>query len=231
MPLEEEKMEDILARFLDDELNEDEASLLLRMSREDPRLERELREYERILNAAERLPRRTPREGFADRVMEAIGVQPEGRSDNKPPRSLRPWYAAAAALIMGIFLGYLGSSGIGPAVEELDVAQTAYPALVPIQLSHSDSGAESRTAVRLAYAGSRPDLKSVTVAGSFNGWDPTGAPMVLEEGVWTILLVLPPGHHEYMFVEDGDAWVTDPRAPGTRQDGFGGSNGLLAIRS
>jgi hypothetical protein len=220
-------MEDILARFLDGDIEEGDAALLLRMAREDPRLDRELREYETILSASERLPKRSPRDGFAERVMGEIGAPQE----EKQPLSLRPWYAAAAALIMGLFLGYLGGAGSAPAVEGIETAQTAYPALVPVQVAHGGSGAESRTAVRLTYAGSRPDLNSVAVAGSFNGWDPTGAPMVLEEGVWTILLVLPPGHHEYMFVEDGDAWVTDPRAPGTRQDGFGGSNGLLAIRS
>jgi len=224
-------MEDILARFLDGDLEEDEAALLLRMAREDPRLERQLREYEMILGAAERLPRSGPSDGFSDRVMAAIGVPPARRSGRKQPPSLRPWYAAAAALTIGILLGYAGGSGLAPAVSRIDTAQSAYPALVPIQLARHGSGAELRTAVRLTYAGSRPDLKSVAVAGSFNGWDPTMAPMVSENGIWTILLVLPPGDYEYMFVEDGVSWVTDPRAPGTRQDGFGGANGLLAIRS
>jgi len=224
-------MDDLLARFLDGELNEEEAALLLRMAVEDPRLERELRSYETILNAAERLPRRGPRDGFTERVMGAIDGPQEERSGRPLIRSLRPWYAAAAALIMGIFLGYAGGSGFGPALEKIDTAESAYPTFLPVQLAHHDNGAQRRTAVRLTYAGSRSDLKSVAVAGSFNGWDPEAAPMVLEEGMWTILLVLPPGNHEYMLVEDGASWVTDPRAPGRRKDGFGGANGLLAIRS
>jgi hypothetical protein len=135
-------------------------------------------------------------------------------------RSYRHWYLAAATLVLGLFLGY--------AATFLDATTTeaAYPAIHPVQLA---SGPAS--AVRLSYAGSRPDLETVSVAGSFNGWDPTTAPMVRENGNWTILLVLPPGSHEYMFVENGDNWVTDPQAPGTRQDGFGGANGLLEVRS
>jgi hypothetical protein len=144
---------------------------------------------------------------------------------------LRAWYAAAAALILGIFLGYLGSSGLAPGTEKIAAAEAAYPALVPVQVVLDGPNAEYRQAVRLTYSGSRADLESVAVAGSFNGWDPAATPMALEEGVWTIMLVLPPGDHEYMFVEDGKEWVTDPQAPDTRQDGFGGANGLLAVRS
>lgn len=206
-------MEDILARYIDGELTEKEADALLRTAREDRSLEKELRDYEAILTAAEQLPPASPREGFADRVMDAIGK-------SRPMPSYRTWYPAAAALILGIFLGYAATFLGGPTTE------VAYPAIHPVQLANGPANA-----VRLTYIGSRPDLKSVSVAGSFNGWNPTAAPMVREDGTWTILLVLPPGSHEYMFVEDGVDWITDPRAPSTRQDGFGGANGLLEIRS
>jgi anti-sigma factor RsiW len=206
-------MEDILARYLDGELTEKEADALLRTAREDRSLEKELRNYEAILAAAEQLPPRSPRDGFAGRVMRAIDRP-------RATRSHRHWYLAAAALILGLFLGYAATLLDAPTTE------AAYPAIHPVQLASGPANA-----VRLTYTGSRPDLESVSVAGSFNGWDPTAAPMVREHGAWTILLVLPPGSHEYMFVEDGVDWVTDPRAPGTRRDGFGGANGLLEIRS
>jgi len=138
---------------------------------------------------------------------------------------------AAATLVLGLFLGYMGSSGSRVGPERTDSVEAAYPAILPVQVALDGSGVGYHRAVRLTYAGGRTDLKSVAVAGSFNGWDPTAAPMTLEQGIWTILLLLPPGDHEYMFVEDGDSWVTDPRAPATRQDGFGGANGLLAVRS
>jgi hypothetical protein len=34
-----------------------------------------------------------------------------------------------------------------------------------------------------------------------------------------------------MVIEDGEHWLTDPSAPETRDDGFGGINGLLELRS
>jgi hypothetical protein len=224
-------MQDKLARYLDGELSEEEAALLMRMVAEDPALEKEIREYETILSAAERLPRRRPSAGFEERVMEALEEPHVRRSGKRAPSSLKSWYAAAAALILGVFLGFIGSNGLAPEMAQGDAGSSEYPAYLPIRLTSADHGAAQHTAVRLTYSGSRPDLDSVSVAGSFNGWNPTATPMTLENGAWTILLVLPPGSHEYMFVENGTEWVTDPRAPGTRQDGFGGVNGLLAIRS
>jgi hypothetical protein len=32
-----------------------------------------------------------------------------------------------------------------------------------------------------------------------------------------------------MFIEDDTRWVTDPRAPLTRDDGFGGRNAVLDV--
>lgn len=58
----------------------------------------------------------------------------------------------------------------------------------------------------------------VYLAGKFNDWaknrdglvfDPQFA-MSLTGGVWTAIVPLPPGRHEYQFVVDGDRWL--PRA-------------------
>ena len=65
-------MEDLLARYLDGDLDEAGAAELLRRSREDPALAQEMREYESLLEAAERLgPERAP-DGLADRVLDAV---------------------------------------------------------------------------------------------------------------------------------------------------------------
>jgi 1,4-alpha-glucan branching enzyme len=71
--------------------------------------------------------------------------------------------------------------------------------------------------------------RTVTVAGDFNGWQPEGLPLVQRDGVWTIDLALPPGVYEYMFVVDGQQWVTDPLARTTRDDGYGGANAILDL--
>jgi hypothetical protein len=42
-------------------------------------------------------------------------------------------------------------------------------------------------------------------------------------------LWLQPGTYSYMFVVDGERWVTDPYASNFRNDGFGQKNAVLRI--
>jgi len=67
-----------------------------------------------------------------------------------------------------------------------------------------------------------PAARMVTLAGSFNNWggtqgggryDPTIDPMFDEDGdgVWTIVMPLPPGRYQYKFVIDNAVrWEMDP---------------------
>ncbi len=75
-----------------------------------------------------------------------------------------------------------------------------------------------------------PGARTVAVSGDFNQWtadaamdDPDG------DGVWTLRVPLEPGVHEYMFVVDGERWVTDPLAERYADDGFGNRNAVLAV--
>lgn len=74
------------------------------------------------------------------------------------------------------------------------------------------------------------DATSVAVAGDFTGWRPT---IELRDpdgdGVWSALVPVGPGVHQYMFVVDGTRWVTDPDASRYVDDGFGHRNAVLAI--
>ncbi|MFQ5655905.1 MAG: isoamylase early set domain-containing protein, partial [Candidatus Methylomirabilales bacterium] len=76
-----------------------------------------------------------------------------------------------------------------------------------------------------------PDARQVYLVGSFNGWDPLAHPMAgpdRQEG-WTLRLELPPGRYRYMFLVDGERWVTDPAAEAHEEDGFGNLNAILFI--
>lgn len=73
--------------------------------------------------------------------------------------------------------------------------------------------------------------QSVSVVGSFNQWDKSANPMAFLNGRWTATIDLPPGLHSYKFVVNGTEYVTDPNAPATGDDGFGGQNGLLRVES
>ncbi|MCB9600952.1 MAG: DUF1592 domain-containing protein [Sandaracinus sp.] len=73
-------------------------------------------------------------------------------------------------------------------------------------------------------------VSSVSVAGSFNGWDASAWPMRDEGGTWTLTRVVPEGSYEYKFVLDGSEWVPDPSATATTPDGFGGVNSVVVVR-
>lgn len=78
-------------------------------------------------------------------------------------------------------------------------------------------------------------LRSVVVAGDFNGWAPRpedGAwPLTFqpELGRWVLKRELEPGRHTYKFVLNGDRWVSDPQNPSAEPDGFGGQNSVVSV--
>jgi 1,4-alpha-glucan branching enzyme len=47
--------------------------------------------------------------------------------------------------------------------------------------------------------------------------------------VWSVTLPLTPGRYEYMFVVDGQRWVSDPAAIEQSDDGFGARNAVLEV--
>ena len=75
-----------------------------------------------------------------------------------------------------------------------------------------------------------PDARTVSVAGSFNRWDPNSHPLAGPDrsGRWAATLPLPPGRYEYLFVIDGEAWVPDPEAPSV-DNGLGGRNSIVTV--
>jgi Glycogen recognition site of AMP-activated protein kinase len=75
-----------------------------------------------------------------------------------------------------------------------------------------------------------PGAHQVSVAGTFNRWDPSATPLVHtgSADMWVATLSLPPGQHQYAFVVDGVRWVPDPTAPAI-DDGFGRRNSVLTL--
>jgi hypothetical protein len=73
-----------------------------------------------------------------------------------------------------------------------------------------------------------PEARAVALAGDFTGWEPAYELMPSGPGVWTVVVPLEPGVHDYAFVVDGDRWVPDPSAPAIG-DGFGGYNSRVSV--
>ncbi len=105
--------------------------------------------------------------------------------------------------------------------------------LIPLSLIGPDpmSSPEPRPGVvYVQFLLEAPEAHSVAISGDFNQWNEEA---VMEDadgdGIWTIRLGLEPGVHEYMFLVDGERWVTDPLAERYTDDGFGNRNAVLAV--
>ena len=146
-----------------------------------------------------------------------------------PSRPLLRWaWVPAAAAVAAVLLFSLPSrraagpsDGISP---------------VPEQAASSTESATSGNdryptseRVRYVFRVEAGDADEVCLAGDFNKWRVCDARMErVGEEVWSITVDLPPGRHEYMFVIDG-RWVTDPKAMGYSEDGFGNKNAIVVV--
>jgi len=235
-------MSGLIQRYLDGELSEEQAEVFLTAVAEDPELAAELHAYEQVLATLAAPSIRKPTPELCDRVMERIAdtrkrpVRPLSAKSRQLRLTRLAW---AAGLIIVFGLGYLAADiGLGPAGTtpttpggSLNLASGGDGARRASQVATGpavSSGGDLRL-VRLVYVPQTPDVQKVSVAGSFNGWNPGVTPMQREGNVWVAQLILPPAAYEYMFVEDGVNWVTDPLAMQTRDDGFGKQNAVLDL--
>jgi hypothetical protein len=121
---------------------------------------------------------------------------------------LRPaWALGMAVLLAG---GLLLARGYGTDRDSaLVAAAEAPPVYVQFRLEAAGAG-------------------RVALAGSFTEWQPQHEMVETRPGVWTLIVALEPGVHDYAFLVDGQRWVVDPVAPAV-DDGFGGMNSRLSL--
>lgn len=126
--------------------------------------------------------------------------------------TLRPAYALAAVAFLAVAL---------PRAGDLPAPGASAPAL---------AGAEAREAppVYVQFRLEVDDASQVAVAGTFTGWQPAYELRETEPGIWSALIPLAPGVHDYAFVVDGEDWVADPHAPQVA-DSFGGTNSRISL--
>lgn len=66
----------------------------------------------------------------------------------------------------------------------------------------------------IKFTYSDPDARSVVLSGDFNSWSHSeGAMSISGDGVWSIVLEMPPGVYQYKFLVDDTLWVEDPENP------------------
>jgi len=231
--------EKILRKYLDGELSGEEEREALHIIAEDPAM-REMLSFERsvrsTISETDAYDQPEVPEGFTDQVMYSIeqAEQPEQNisllEEIKSwikglwmPREihLRPVYGVAAAMVLAIFI--LMPLNFDASQEVSQVNSTPQESVQ--QVAHS----QDQVWVRFVYIDEK--AQSIEVAGDFNGWKPISLDKqeVNGEQVWTGLVAMSRGEHRYMFVKDGEKWVTDPMAPMQREDGFGNKNAVIYL--
>ncbi len=133
-----------------------------------------------------------------------------------------------ALLFVGLLAG-VAVAGSWPPAPPLEVEMATDPGRLPpsVQAEMADGGLWHCT-FRFKPG---PDAQSVTLAGTFNGWNSTTTRLrgPRGDGYWMTSVDLAPGRHEYKFVVDGGAWFPDPENPDGADDQRGGSNSLLRL--
>lgn len=74
------------------------------------------------------------------------------------------------------------------------------------------------------------NYKTLTLFGSFNGWDRGNLPMkdLDGDGIFEAKVLLEPGRYEYKFFGDGEE-IVDPNNPNKKPNGFGDYNSVLNV--
>ena len=74
-----------------------------------------------------------------------------------------------------------------------------------------------------------PDAGAVSIAGTFNDWDPAKNPLAKNgDGSWMTELRLPSGRYEYRLVVDGE-WRDAPGLNEVVENPFGSRNAVLTV--
>lgn len=83
---------------------------------------------------------------------------------------------------------------------------------------------------RVTFSVSAELGSKVFIAGSFNNWDPLAKELLDKKGIgiFTGVLMLPKGHHEYKFVING-TWCADPECPDWVQNSMGTLNSVKIV--
>lgn len=75
------------------------------------------------------------------------------------------------------------------------------------------------------------EAENVSVAGDFSDWEPVDLTREFtgDQQIWTGMIQATRGEQRYMFIKNGEEWVTDPFAEVQRDDGFGNKNAVIYL--
>lgn len=230
--------DDLFRRYLDGDLSAEEEQEALHLFADDEDLRSMLRFEMKLQNSfridADLSSFEVPA-GFSDKVMTQIGntatneekVEESEKGINwldwlwRPrPVEWRPAYTMILILVIAVILVLPNYSGQQQStIDQATIGESVQTV--------SETPQEVWT--RFIYIDE--DAQSIAVAGDFSDWEPVSLSKEEINGktVWTGLVSMNRGEHRYMFVKDGEQWVTDPLAPMHREDGFGNKNAVIYL--
>ncbi len=231
----------VVRRFIDGDLSEDEVREALHRIADDPEA-RSLLQFELQMTqdlAASRSSQPSP--GFASRTVEQL-AEADATAPSLGSR-LRAWWQAVTRPLITVPVRPAHALAVvllvGVAVWLTDLSTPSDRATAVSEQSNVTSSVQTTTTsarqqaetvwTRFVYTDNEAD--SVAVAGDFSQWEPIPLTPHPVEGttVWTGLVPVSRGEHEYQFVINGEKWVTDPLAPVKQDDGFGAKNAVLKL--
>jgi len=238
----EKHNEELLRQYIDGDLTPEKEREALHMIADDAEMRSMLRFEQKLNEASSGLRNLSGAEvpvGFSDHVMSAIEADVVVDTENDlltrlrallgsilEPQSvqLRPVYAMAMVLAVILLVGlpYFGSQQ-----SQQQIAGEPTTSESATVQSVSDDGEQVWT--RFVYIDK--EAESVSVAGDFSNWEPIELTkkQLNGEQVWTGLVPMDRGEHRYMFVKNGEQWVTDPLATVQQDDGFGNKNAVIYL--
>jgi len=233
----------LISRFLDGELSPDEERAALHLIAENDELRSMLR-FDRFLSESlkekSKIDHFAVPEDFTESVMSQIhemeeealveqswfdtALQMISRWFEPREYSFRPALVYIVPAV--ILIAYTGfSKGNGPQLVFNSVSE--YPADVSF-VSEEEQSAEEIW-IRFVYIDE--DAEQVSVAGNFSDWEPVemSSQMMNGKKVWSGLVPVERGEQHYMFIKDGEEWISDPLAEVQRDDGFGNKNAVIYL--
>ena len=225
-----EEHELLLQRFLDQDLTPEERVAFLQAIDANPVLRRSWLNLEMVSAEAAQLPRIAPSAKLIGRL----------KTMRVPPAPPSVWERVRTFITVSRTLEWnlVGGTVVlcAAAAAAVTVFINLWPErMVEVPVANAPArtiavGTEQAPTVFVRVVLLQPMAQSVSIAGDFNGWNPTQNRLERSDGgVWTVTLPLKPGRYQYMFVIDGKQWIPDPLATEEATDGFGSQNAVLDV--
>ena len=164
--------------------------------------------------------------GIESRVMSEI----RAKSRQTGWKRVLNWSLSPRPVLVRPLLGFTALAAlVVVAVTPMAVGVASRDARLP-EPDQAASALVGEEVVYVQFVLDAPDARSVHIAGDFSGWEPTVAMSdVNRDGRWSGRVRLPPGLHKYMFVIDGETWITDPNAVLYAVNRNGERNAAIAV--